>query len=423
MGRSMVKPSFVSRAVAGWIERRGLLENVLDMRRTMYGNTAAGGAIVNNSSVSGLPTAYAAGNFAAGSVAVLRMRVWQDDGPARQRVRTGWQAGLFDGPKPNLVQTWYSFWEAVERSLTYRNVSYIWKTKDSSGRTIMLWALHPDQVTPMQYQGVDGIVFRVTFDGNYPRPIGAEDKTSVMVDGSTIMRLVGAGQMGELIPKTPVQLFARALGLALDKQEHEASLFQNAAQSGMVVTFPQGVTAKQAEDWRDNFESKHAGPQNAGKTKVIGNGATVAQVAMTQQDAQFIESVELSGKDIARIFDVPPTMLGIAPKYTKADTPENDQDRWLRFGLSQRLCRIESAFLADYDLFGQAVFFPGFDMGTVLRGDLQTEDTIAHQQIQDGRLLVDEWRARNGLSDLPNNMGKIPQIVPVGGSPKGVPTD
>jgi hypothetical protein len=94
--------------------------------------------------------------------------------------------------------------------------------------------------------------------------------------------------------------------------------------------------------------------------------------------------------------------------------------RWLYHGLGPRLARIESALNADGDLFGPGDIFAAFDVSDVVRGDLRSEDTVAHQQIQDGRLLVDEWRAARGFPDLPGGLGKIPQITPVGGAPNVV---
>jgi hypothetical protein len=72
---------------------------------------------------------------------------------------------------------------------------------------------------------------------------------------------------------------------------------------------------------------------------------------------------------------------------------------------------------ADLTLFGAAQTEPGFDADSFVRGDVATEDAVAHQQIQDGRLLVDEWRAMKGLSPLPGGVGKVPQLTPVGGAP------
>jgi hypothetical protein len=89
---------------------------------------------------------------------------------------------------------------------------------------------------------------------------------------------------------------------------------------------------------------------------------------------------------------------------------------WLRFGLGPELERIESSLMSDGELFGAArLIYPGFDTEQFVRGDIQTEDNVAHQRVQDGRLLVDEWRASQGLAPLPGGAGKIPQIVPVGG--------
>ena len=186
--------------------------------------------------------------------------------------------------------------------------------------------------------------------------------------------------------------------------------------TGLVVMFPANVKKEQADQWREGFDDKHAGVGNTGKTKVVGAGAKVERLGMSQADAEFANSVELSVLDVSRIFRVPEWFLGVSQRTGKPVTPEHEAQRWLRSGLGPRLLRIESAFNADPDMFGGRDV-AGFDAGQVVRGDLGTEDTIDHQRIQDGRLLVDEWRVEHGRDPYPDGLGSIPQIVPVGGAP------
>jgi HK97 family phage portal protein len=260
-------------------------------------------------------------------------------------------------------------------------------------------------------------VYDVAFAEAYPLPPDVSGYGIVTVGRDVVLHIRGRGGIGEIEAPSPIKAFAASLGVALSKVEHELSVFTNGAQGGLVVTFPQNVTREQAERWRDQFESVHAGPTNAGRTKVLGNGASITQIGMTMAEAQFVESVNLSVADIARILNVPAWLLGVGDKTQRPLSPEHEMQRWLYQGLGPRLARIESALNNDSDLFLASPFFAGFDPNDVVRGALITEDTIAHQQIQDGRLLVDEWRLEHGRDPLPGGVGMIPQITPVGGAP------
>ncbi len=379
-----------------------------------------GGVSVNPKAVSGIPAVHAAVTFASEAVAVLPMRVWRGDDPIKERVNGTWQARVFR-EAPNPLQSSFLFWEIVQASLDYRNNAYIWKTKDANGRVSMIWALHPDQVLPLRTTKTKEVVYKITFGDNFPLPYEAIGYSSLTVNSSTILHIRGRGGIAEIIAPTPIELFKTSLGVAIAKQNHEAHLFENGAQGGLVVSFPAGVKKEQADLWRDDFDSNHAGVKNAGKTKVVGGGAEVKQIGMTQQDAQFVESVNLSVLDVARIFRVPAWFLGVSDKTEKPMSPEHEQQRWLLHGLNPRLSRIEAALNADTDLFGSGQDYAAFDTANLIRGDLATEAEVSLKKVQSGQWLVDEARAKDNLAPLPNGLGQIPQIIPVGGSPAGVP--
>jgi HK97 family phage portal protein len=344
------------------------------------------------------------------------MRIWRGEGPIREKVANTWQSRLFRGG-PNPTQDAFQFWETVQTSLDYRNIAYIWKSKDATGRVIMLWALHPDQVSPQRAARSREIVYTATFPDNFVCPMECDGLGSVTVDSSTILRIVGRGGMGQLIPSTPIALFRSSLANIIAKQDYESALYANGALGGLGVEFPAGVSKDQADKWREGFDSTHAGVKNAGRTKVVGGGAKLQQIGMTQRDAQFVEAANLSVMDVSRIFRVPAWFLGVTQATDKPITPEHEQQRWLQHGLNPRMTRIESAINADPDLFPAYETYAGFDTAGMVRGDLATEAEISHKKVQAGIWLPDEARAKDGLPPLPDGVGMIPQIVPVGGAP------
>lgn len=389
------------------------MDQLLDARAAQIGTDIT----VNFSTVAGLPALQAAAEFASEAVAQLNMGVWRGR-PYGTRISDVWQAQLFSR-RPNPTQSEFEFWHTVEASLEYRNSAYVWKTL-LDGRVIARTALHPGQVLPVPKR--DGRVeYEVYFLDGYPVPPDVNGYGSLTVGPEIILHIRGRGSCGELIPLTPVQKFRKSLGLAVGKQEHEASLLANGAGYGLLMTFPSGTKEKEAEQWRKNFDAKNAGPSKAGRTKVIGGGATVSNISMTQADAQFVESVELSIRDICLIGHVPSWLITQPSKSAIMVNPEHEMQRWIYFYLGPRLSRIESSFNADPAFFGETDLRCMFETGDLIRGDLSTEDTIAHNQVQDGRLLVDEWRIAHGRDPLPGGVGMIPQITPVGGAPNPKP--
>ncbi len=348
------------------------------------------------------------------------MSVWNKD-VIQRKVTDVWQAKHFDS-RPNPMQDQFEFWHTVEASLEYRGNAFIWKTLGTRGQVIARTALHPGQVQVNRMRTRE-LLFDVTFQQGYPLPPDVDGYGQVTVGPEVMLHIKGRGGSGELLAPTPIQRFRRSLGLSVSKQEHEASLLANGAGHGLVAIFPPNTKQEEADAWRARFDGRHAGPENNGRTKVIGGGVDIKQVSMTQADAQFVESVELSLRDVCFIYHIPPWLLDVGPGNkagSKPATPEHEMQKWLYYYLGPRLSRIESAFNADVDYFEGTSLRCLFDTSDVVRGDLKTEDMIDHQRIQSGRLLVDEWRIEHGREPLPGGVGMIPQIIPVGGAPNPV---
>jgi HK97 family phage portal protein len=383
---------------------------------------------VNPSTASGLPACTAAVRIAAEGVASLDLGVWRGKGVERVAVPNAWQARI--AASPNEQQTSYGFWETIEESLSYRGNAYIWKNV-SNGRVVEWYALHPDQIRPLYTLGARKYVV-----GAAPYFIDPTGKGIgfYTVGQDTILHIKGFGDGGMWIAPSPVERFRQALGVGLAKINYETSLYARSAMPGMVVTVPGELDKEQMDSFRESFAQLQGGSGNVGRTAVVGGGITVAPIGFTMTDSQFIESMQFDVEQVARIFNVPQSLIGgggiggtsaaVAPK-----TPEHEQARWLKYGLVPRLRRIEAALYADAALFpANSALYPMFDTDRALRGDLATEAAIAQGKVQSGQWTPNEARALDGLAPLgymvekPDGSGEIdagdiPQITPVGGGP------
>lgn len=369
--------------------------------------------VVTNDTLAALPAYGLAARIAAEAVAGLRMCVWRGEGYDAERVTNVWQARLLHG-ELNPEQSRFEFWETVEESLTYRANAYIWKVADGP-RVLEMWALHPDQCWPEVRRGGGRrrVVYRVHLGGEFIDPLGGGE-TQVVVGAETILHVKGSGGGGRVMAPTPVQRFRATLGAGAAKIAHEQRTFESGTALNAVIEIPAGMTPEQARAFRDLWRETYR-PGSGNDTAVLGGGGSYKPIGLTFADAQFIEAMNFSVEEIARMTNVQASLLGVQ-RSDKPLTPEHEEDRWHRYGLGPRCERIESALMRDPMLFGPgARVYPMFDLGEGVRGDLLTQETLDHQQTQDGRLLVDEWRRRRGLPPLPDGLGMIPQVVPVGG--------
>jgi HK97 family phage portal protein len=392
----------------GEIELRAFA--LTDMLKFGYGGLRNASPSATEKDTKGIPAINRAARIRSEALASLRLRMWRGDGPDRTRNDTTWQARLFRDA-PNEYCSRFEFWETVGESLAYRNNAYVWKAVDPiTLRVIELYALHPDQV---RCEGADD--YKVDVRKGYVDPVGKGPATYV-VDSATVLHIRGHGNGGTREAPTTIQQFREALGGPIARQRYESRMWQKGSPLKIAVKFPVGVSKEQGDVWKSAWRSEYEGSEGE-STAFLGGGADVVPIGMTMVDAQYVEMARLTVHDASRIMGVPANLLGA---QTEKPVPNLEQDlaMWLRFGLGPELERIESALLADDELFGpKSSVYPAFDTEGFVRGDVAVEDTIAHNRVQDGRLLVDEWRHSQGLPPLPNGAGQVPQIVPVGGGP------
>jgi HK97 family phage portal protein len=167
------------------------------------------------------------------------------------------------------------------------------------------------------------------------------------------------------------------------------------------------------KDWN----ARHQGPANKGNMAILYNGAEVKQLGMPLVDAQWIETQERSDELAARIYLGPAASLMSGPAAGSSFKTEEETLRFMNFALRPRLARIEGAFRSDMDLFAGTELHPEFHIDDLLRADAATRAEVQHKQVQSGVLLIDEARADEGRPPLPDGIGQIPQITPVGGAP------
>ncbi len=169
---------------------------------------------------------------------------------------------------------------------------------------------------------------------------------------------------------SPIQIARGALGLALSQAETAGAFAGNMLRPSGIVAFAE----KLGKDARDGVRTElaaFAGSTNAGKVMVMDGGAKFERMTFSPDDAEFLDSRKLANEDVARIFGVPPTCVGITDKATYSNT-EQEARALVQNALGPLAARIEAAMarclLTDA---GRRSLYVEHDLSALLRGDVQ----------------------------------------------------
>lgn len=386
---------------AGDVEVRSAWPDRSKPSRVAYGGYGSvSGVAVTTESATAVPALGRAIRLVAGLAASLDVDVFEGE-QADKREVDGYPSALLDSPWEGSSFDWtYDCFAALEVCENFCAL----KVKDR-GEVVEMPAI------PMEYVMIrrDRLTGQKVFD--VPGPNGR----TLTLTSADVFHVRGHTVWGGIAGVSRIAQHRDPVGSQLAAQRFEGAFFRNNARPDFVMTFPQGVTVEQGREWKDSWDASMAGPDNAGQARAVGGGATVTPVPVSMHDAQFLESKRYGVEEVGRIMDVHPLLLDDTQNIAPGLLAEA-LDYFVPIQFVPRVRRVEQAMRADGDLFRAGTkSYPLFKVGDLSFASAKTRATVQHQKIQDGSLLPDEVRAEDGRSPLPDGLGMIPQVVPVGG--------
>jgi HK97 family phage portal protein len=199
---------------------------------------------------------------------------------------------------------------------------------------------------------------------------------------------------------SPVAIAQDVLGLALATQQHGATLFRQGGQVGGVIKFPGALSKEAADRIANSWRETHAGVQNANKVAVLEEGGDFTKIAITNEEAQVLESRRFSVIEICRLYGVPPHRLGELDKATLNNIEQQNQ-QYVDSALTPIARAIEQLF--DHHLLFEderSFLECRLDFDDMTRGDLLTRYQAYQVGTLNGWLNRNEVRAKENLDPI-----------------------
>jgi HK97 family phage portal protein len=197
---------------------------------------------------------------------------------------------------------------------------------------------------------------------------------------------------GNLVGLSPIEHARQAIGVGIAAEQFGARFFgDNATPSGLLIAKGQ-MNAEGADVLKARWKAAHHGRR---ELAVLSGDVEFQSITISPNESQFVETQKFTVAQIARLFGIPPEMIGgeAGGSLTYANVEQRALD-FVTFSLGPWVARIEAALTA---LLPRNQFVK-LNTGALLRADLKTRYEAHAIGIGSGFLTVDEARA---LEDRP----------------------
>lgn len=292
--------------------------------------------------------------------------------------------------EPNPEMTSFVFRETLMSHLLLWGNAYAQIIRDGRGRVLGLYPLLPNKVIVNRNQHGE-LVYQYEKDGQ-----------TYFLRSYEVLHIPGLGFDG-LIGYSPIAMAKNAIGMAIATEEYGAKFFANGANPGGVLEHP-GVVKDPARI-RESWNAVYQGSSNAHRVAVLEEGMKFQSIGIPPEQAQFLETRKFQLNEIARIFRIPPHMIGDLEKSSFSNIEQQSLE-FVMYTLDPWVVRWEQAIQrALFTENEKRQYFVKFNVDGLLRGDYQSRMNGYAVGRQNGWLSANDIRELENLNRIPEDLG------------------
>lgn len=317
---------------------------------------------------------------------------------------------LHDIANPNMSA--FEARELMGRSLDLTGNAYARIERNARAQVTAIYPLQPLTVGVERLPG-GRLRYRVHEERGAPYVLLQEE----------MLHLRGPSRDG-ILGQSPIALNRESLAFSIGQSSLAGNLLGNSLRPSGILSFSGSMSATQKGDIRKKMEERAMGVERAGSLLVLDGGAKFERITFTPEDAEFLASRKLANEDVARIFGLPPTSVGITDKATYSNT-EQEGRALVQNALGPLAGRIEAAMtrclLSDVT---RRALYVEHDLDTLLRGDVKARFEAYRLGREIGAFSPNDIRRRENEPPIVNgNVYHQPSNwTPLGSAPAPTPT-
>lgn len=361
---------------------------------SFYMGGSSAGKNVNERSAMQMTAVYSCVRILAEAVAGLPLHLYRykEDGGKERAIDNNLYHLLHD--EPNKEMSSFIFRETLMTHLLLWGNAYAQIIRNGKGEVVALYPLMPNKMQVDRDENGE-LYYIYTRSSDEAKTM---DGVTVYLTPGEVLHIPGLGFDG-LVGYSPIAMAKNAIGLAIATEEYGAKFFANGAAPSGVLEHP--GTIKDPSRLRENWNSTFGGSANSGKVAVLEEGMKYTPISISPEQAQFLETRKFQIDEIARIFRVPPHMVGDLEKSSFSNIEQQSLE-FVKYTLDPWVIRWEQSLsraLLNED--EKRKYFFKFNLEGLLRGDYESRMSGYAVARQNG------WMSANDIREL-ENMDKIP---------------
>jgi len=362
-----------------------------------FGSTASG-KTVNEKTAMQTTAVYACVRILAETIASLPLHTYKHTENGKEKA-IGHSIYNLLADEPNSEMTSFVFRETLMSHLLLWGNAYAQIIRDGRGNVIGLYPLLPNKMTVNRSSNGEIYYIYSRYSDENPNIHGYGD---VYLQSHDVLHIPGLGFDG-LVGYSPIAMAKNAVGMSIACEEYGASFFANGANPGGVLEHP-GVVKDPARV-RESWNSVYQGTGNAHKVAVLEEGMKFQSIGIPPEQAQFLETRKFQINEIARLFRIPPHMVGDLEKSSFSNIEQQSLE-FVKYTLDPWVIRWEQAMKKALLLPSEKKdYFIKFNVDGLLRGDYQSRMNGYATGRQNGWLSGNDIRELENLNKIPEELG------------------
>lgn len=354
----------------------------------LFGPTSAGRPVTERSAMQ-MTAVYGCVRILAEAIAGLPLHLYRykDGGGKEKAVDHSLYRLLHDEPNPEMTS--FVFRETLMTHLLLWGNAFAQVVRNGLGEVIGLYPLQPNRMSVGRDLDTKQLYYE--YQTTWDEPAG--EYKIIRLTPSDVLHIPGLGFDG-LVGYSPIAMAKNAIGLAQATEDYGASFFANGAAPGGVLEHP--GTIKDPSRVRESWQATFGGPGNGNKVAVLEEGMKYTPISVSPEQSQFLETRKFQVGEIARIFRIPPHMIGDLEKSSFSNIEQQSLE-FVKYTLDPWVIRWEQAISRTLLTSREKTeLFVKFNVEGLLRGDYQSRMEGYAVARQNG------WMSANDIRELEN---------------------